>query len=102
VVADQIKISIILALPLAAIYPVAIISLLGCIAIETTSSSCKLKNFYVFLVLSITIPRAAVVKTISFYDLYLKLFLVSKLLNPWAYLIFKFAFGRSPAFGISL
>ena len=47
-------------------------------------------------------PRAAVVKTTSFWFLYLRLPLVSKLLNPWAYFSLKFAFGLSPECGVSL
>ena len=57
----QTKISIILALPLAAIYPVAIMSLPWCRAMLTTSSSCRLKKFYTLVVLFMTTPSAAVV-----------------------------------------
>jgi hypothetical protein len=49
-----------------------------------------------------TMPRAAVQYTISFFYAYFKLFLVSKLLNPCAYLILKLAEGLSAIPGISL
>jgi hypothetical protein len=80
--AFQMNMSINAALPLAAIYPVAIMSLVGWIAIATMSSSWRLKNFYVLACLFSTTPSAAVENATSPEAVYFRLFLVSKLLNP--------------------